>query len=120
VHVSLGTEAAAQLKLDQFNKETKVEENKEAIRLLREADIFTEAQFIVGLDNETRDAGGNLPDGVGLAAGPRQLGDVHALALHPALPGAGDKVEIFDFSKYNFVTPIMRPPPWTARRCWTG
>ena len=31
------TEAAAQLKLDQFNKETKVEENKEAIRLLREA-----------------------------------------------------------------------------------
>jgi anaerobic magnesium-protoporphyrin IX monomethyl ester cyclase len=28
-------------------------ENKEAIRLLREADIFTEAQFIVGLDNET-------------------------------------------------------------------
>ena len=51
VHVSLGTEAAAQLKLDQFNKETRVEENKEAIRLLREADIFTEAQFIVGLDN---------------------------------------------------------------------
>ena len=53
VHVSLGTEAAAQLKLDQFNKETKVSENKEAIRLLREADIFVEAQFIVGLDNET-------------------------------------------------------------------
>ena len=53
VHVSLGTEAAAQLKLDQFNKETKVEENKEAIRLLRAADIFVEAQFIVGLDNET-------------------------------------------------------------------
>ena len=53
VHVSLGTEAAAQLKLDLFNKETTVAENKEAIRLLREADIFTEAQFIVGLDNET-------------------------------------------------------------------
>jgi anaerobic magnesium-protoporphyrin IX monomethyl ester cyclase len=35
VHVSLGTEAAAQLKLDQFNKETKVADNKEAIRLLR-------------------------------------------------------------------------------------
>jgi anaerobic magnesium-protoporphyrin IX monomethyl ester cyclase len=55
VHVSLGTEAAAQLKLDQFNKETTVAENKEAIRLLREADIFTEAQFIVGLDNETKE-----------------------------------------------------------------
>jgi anaerobic magnesium-protoporphyrin IX monomethyl ester cyclase len=55
VHVSLGTEAAAQMKLDQFNKETTVAENKEAIRLLREADIFTEAQFIVGLDNETKE-----------------------------------------------------------------
>nr|MDJ0879118.1 magnesium-protoporphyrin IX monomethyl ester anaerobic oxidative cyclase [Halieaceae bacterium] len=53
VHVSLGTEAAAQMKLDRFNKETKVDENKTAIRLLREADIFVEAQFIVGLDNET-------------------------------------------------------------------
>ncbi len=53
VHVSLGTEAAAQMKLDQFNKETKVEDNRRAIRLLREADIFIEAQFIVGMDNET-------------------------------------------------------------------
>ncbi|MEQ8494610.1 MAG: magnesium-protoporphyrin IX monomethyl ester anaerobic oxidative cyclase, partial [Gammaproteobacteria bacterium] len=53
VHVSLGTEAAAQLRLERFNKETRIEENRRAIRLLREADIFTEAQFIVGLDNET-------------------------------------------------------------------
>ncbi|MEL6284498.1 MAG: radical SAM protein, partial [Pseudomonadota bacterium] len=53
VHVSLGTEAAAQMKLDRFNKETKVENNRLAIQLLRDADIFTEAQFIVGLENET-------------------------------------------------------------------
>ena len=53
VHVSLGPEAAAQLKLDLFNKETKVEDNRRAIQLLRDADIFTEAQFIDGLDNET-------------------------------------------------------------------
>ncbi len=109
VHVSLGTEAAAQLKLDQFNKETKVEENKEAIRLLREADIFVEAQFIVGLDNETPEtleetfqmAWDWQPDLANWAmytpwpftplfqeARPRQLGDVHALAFHPAVPGA--------------------------------
>ena len=34
VHVSLGTEAAAQLKLDRFNKEIKVEQSKKAIQLL--------------------------------------------------------------------------------------
>ncbi len=53
VHVSLGTEAAAQLKLDRFNKETTVAQNKKAIELLRRNGIVSEAQFIVGLENET-------------------------------------------------------------------
>jgi anaerobic magnesium-protoporphyrin IX monomethyl ester cyclase len=53
IHVSLGTEAAAQLKLDRFNKETTVAQNKKAIQLLRDNGIVAEAQFIVGLENET-------------------------------------------------------------------
>lgn len=110
VHVSLGTEAAAQLKLDRFNKETKVEDNRRAIQLLRDADIFTEAQFIVGLDNET----------------PETLEETYRYAREwnpdlanwsmytpwpftPLYQELGDKVEVFDFEKYNFVTPIMRP-----------
>ncbi|MFO7855755.1 MAG: magnesium-protoporphyrin IX monomethyl ester anaerobic oxidative cyclase [Paracoccaceae bacterium] len=114
VHVSLGTEAAAQLKLDLFNKETKVEENKEAIRLLREADIFTEAQFIVGLDNET----------------PETLEETYRFArdwnpdlanwsmytpwpFTPLYQELRDQVEVFDFEKYNFVTPIMKPAAMT-------
>ena len=110
VHISLGTEAAAQLKLDQFNKETKVEENKEAIRLLREADIFTEAQFIVGLDNETPET---LEETYRMAWDWQP--DLANWAMYtpwpftPLFQELGDKVEIFDFSKYNFVTPIMRP-----------
>jgi anaerobic magnesium-protoporphyrin IX monomethyl ester cyclase len=110
VHVSLGTEAAAQLKLDQFNKETKVADNKLAIKLLRDADIFTEAQFIVGLDNET----------------PETLEETWRMAwdwqpdlanwsmytpwpFSPLFQELKDKVEVFDFEKYNFVTPIMKP-----------
>jgi anaerobic magnesium-protoporphyrin IX monomethyl ester cyclase len=110
VHVSLGTEAAAQMKLDQFNKETTVAQNKEAIRLLREADIFVEAQFIVGLDNET----------------PETLEETYRFAwdwqpdlanwsmytpwpFTPLFQELRDKVEVFDFEKYNFVTPIMKP-----------
>jgi anaerobic magnesium-protoporphyrin IX monomethyl ester cyclase len=110
VHISLGTEAAAQLKLDQFNKETKVEENKEAIRLLREADIFTEAQFIVGLDNETPET---LEETYRMAWDWQP--DLANWAMYtpwpftPLFQELGDKVEIFDFSKYNFVTPIMKP-----------
>jgi anaerobic magnesium-protoporphyrin IX monomethyl ester cyclase len=110
VHVSLGTEAAAQMKLDQFNKETRVADNKEAIRLLREADIFVEAQFIVGLDNETPET---LEETFQMAWDWQP--DLANWAMYtpwpftPLFQELGDKVEIFDFSKYNFVTPIMRP-----------
>jgi anaerobic magnesium-protoporphyrin IX monomethyl ester cyclase len=114
VHVSLGTEAAAQLKLDQFNKETKVEENKQAIRLLREADIFTEAQFILGLDNETPET---LEETFQMAWDWQP--DLANWAMYtpwpftPLFQELRDKVEIFDFSKYNFVTPIMAPAAMT-------
>jgi anaerobic magnesium-protoporphyrin IX monomethyl ester cyclase len=108
--VSLGTEAAAQLKLDLFNKETKVSENKEAIRLLREADIFTEAQFIVGLDNETPET---LEETFRMAWDWQP--DLANWSMYtpwpftPLFQEMRDKVEVFDFSKYNFVTPIMAP-----------
>jgi len=110
VHVSLGTEAAAQLKLDQFNKETKVNDNKEAIRLLRDADIFVEAQFIVGLDNETPET---LEETFQMAWDWQP--DLANWSMYtpwpftPLFQELRDQVEVFDFSKYNFVTPIMAP-----------
>ncbi|MFN3615610.1 MAG: magnesium-protoporphyrin IX monomethyl ester anaerobic oxidative cyclase, partial [Rubrimonas sp.] len=110
VHVSLGTEAAAQLKLDRFNKETRVEDNRRAIQLLRDADIFTEAQFIVGLENETAET---LEETYRYArAWNPDLANWSMYTPWPFSPlfrELGDKVEVFDFSKYNFVTPIMKP-----------
>jgi anaerobic magnesium-protoporphyrin IX monomethyl ester cyclase len=110
VHVSLGTEAAAQMKLDRFNKETRVENNRLAIQLLREADIFTEAQFIVGLENETKET---LEETYRMAWDWQP--DLANWAMYtpwpfsPLFQELGDKVEVFDFEKYNFVTPIMKP-----------
>ena len=106
VHVSLGTEAAAQLKLDQFNKETTVAQNKEAIQLLREADIFTEAQFIVGLDNETPET---LEETFQMAWDWQP--DLANWSMYtpwpftPLFQELRDQVEVFDFSKYNFHYP---------------
>jgi anaerobic magnesium-protoporphyrin IX monomethyl ester cyclase len=121
VHVSLGTEAAAQLKLDLFNKETRVEENKEAIRLLREADIFTEAQFIVGLDNETAET---LEETYQMAWDWQP--DLANWAMYtpwpftPLFQEIREQVEVFDFSKYNFVTPIMKPAALTRGELLDG
>ncbi len=121
VHVSLGTEAAAQLKLDQFNKETTVAQNKEAIRLLREADIFVEAQFIVGLDNETPQT---LEDTFQMAWDWQP--DLANWAMYtpwpftPLFQELREQVEVFDFSKYNFVTPIMKPAAMTRGELLDG
>jgi anaerobic magnesium-protoporphyrin IX monomethyl ester cyclase len=121
VHVSLGTEAAAQLKLDRFNKEIKVEQSKRAIELLRANGIVTEAQFIVGLENET----------------PETLEETYNMALDwkPDLVNwncytpwpfsdlfqeLGDKVEVRDYAKYNFVTPIIQPDVMTRDEVLKG
>lgn len=110
VHVSLGTEAAAQLKLDRFNKETTVAQNKRAIQLLRDQGIVTEAQFIVGLENETPET---LEETYRMARDWNP--DMANWAMYTPWPFSdlfrelGDKVEVFDYDKYNFVTPIMKP-----------
>lgn len=110
IHVSLGTEAAAQLKLDRFNKETTIAQNKEAIGLLRDAGIVAEAQFIVGLENETVET---LEETYRMAQDWKP--DMANWAMYTPWPFSdlfqelGDKVEVFDFEKYNFVTPIIKP-----------
>ncbi|MCG5548074.1 magnesium-protoporphyrin IX monomethyl ester anaerobic oxidative cyclase [Halorhodospira halochloris] len=110
IHVSLGTEAAAQLKLDRFNKETTVAQNKRAVELLRNAGIVVEAQFIVGLENETAET---LEETYRMAC---DWGtDLANWAMYTPWPFSdlfhelSDTVEVFDFEKYNFVTPIIKP-----------
>ena len=110
IHVSLGTEAAAQMKLDRFNKETTIEQNRKAIALLRAAGIVVEAQFIVGLENETRET---LEETYRMARD--WAPDLANWSMYTPWPFSdlfrelADKVEVFDYEKYNFVTPIIRP-----------
>ena len=110
IHVSLGTEAAAQMKLDRFNKETKISDNKKAIQLLRDAGIVVEAQFIVGLENETAET---LEETYQMSQDWKP--DLANWSMYTPWPFTqlfnemSDKVEVFDFEKYNFVTPIVKP-----------
>ncbi len=110
IHVSLGTEAAAQMKLERFNKETTIAQNKQAIALLRAAGIVAEAQFIVGLENETRET---LEETYRMALDWKP--DMANWSMYTPWPFSdlfkelGDKVQVFDFEKYNFVTPIIKP-----------
>jgi anaerobic magnesium-protoporphyrin IX monomethyl ester cyclase len=121
VHVSLGTEASAQLQLERFRKETTIADNKRAIQLIRDAGMVAEAQFIIGLENET----------------PESIEDTYRWALDwnadmvnwnmytpwpfsDLFADLGDKVEVRDYAKYNFVTPIMKPDQMTRSDVLNG
>jgi anaerobic magnesium-protoporphyrin IX monomethyl ester cyclase len=121
VHVSLGTEAAAQLNLDRFNKEIKLEQSKKAIDLLRQNGIVVEAQFIVGMENETPET---LEETYNMARD--WNADLVNWNCYTPWPFAdlfeelGDKVEVRDYAKYNFVTPIIQPDTMTREEVLAG
>ncbi|MEO1090562.1 MAG: magnesium-protoporphyrin IX monomethyl ester anaerobic oxidative cyclase [Pseudomonadota bacterium] len=121
VHVSLGTEAAAQLNLDRFRKETTVEQNKLAIKLLKDAGMVAEAQFIMGLENETPET---IEETYKLAQD--WAPDMANWNMYTPWPFAelfeelGDKVEVRDYAKYNFVTPIIQPQTMSREQVLKG
>ena len=121
VHVSLGTEAAAQLNLERFRKETTVAQNKKAIQLLRAHGIVAEAQFIVGLENETSES---IEETFRWAMDWKA--DMANWNMYTPWPFSdlfedlGDKVEVRDYARYNFVTPIMKPEGMTRSEVLGG
>jgi anaerobic magnesium-protoporphyrin IX monomethyl ester cyclase len=121
IHVSLGTEAAAQLNLNLFRKETTIADNKRAVQLLRDNGILAEVQFIMGLPSET----------------PKTIEETYQMArdwkadmtnwnMYTPWPfselfqDVADKVEIRDYSHYNFVTPIIKPDNMTREEVLKG
>lgn len=121
VHVSLGTEAAAQLNLNMFRKETTIADNKRAVKLLRDNGILAEVQFIMGLPSEVPET---IEETYRMA---RDWGaDMTNWNMYTPWPFAElfqdleDKVEIRDYSHYNFVTPIIKPDNMTREAVLKG
>ena len=121
VHVSLGTEAAAQLNLNLFRKETTIEDNKKAVRLLRENGILAEVQFIMGLPNETLET---IEETYKMArdwqADMTNWNMFTPWPFSDLFEDVGSQVEVRDYSQYNFVTPIMKPDAITREELLKG
>jgi len=121
VHVSLGTEAAAQLNLNLFRKETTIADNKRAVQLLRDNGILAEVQFIMGLPSETPET---IEETYRMARDWKA--DMTNWNMYTPWPFAElfqdlqDKVEIRDYSHYNFVTPIIKPDNMTREELLKG
>uniref|UniRef100_B8HM76 Response regulator receiver protein n=1 Tax=Cyanothece sp. (strain PCC 7425 / ATCC 29141) TaxID=395961 RepID=B8HM76_CYAP4 len=121
VHVSLGTEAAAQLNLNLFRKETTIADNKRAVQLLRQNGILAEVQFIMGLPTETPET---IEETYRMARD--WQADMTNWNMYTPWPFSelfqdlADKVEIRDYSHYNFVTPIIKPENMTREEVLKG
>ncbi|HEY9642621.1 MAG TPA: magnesium-protoporphyrin IX monomethyl ester anaerobic oxidative cyclase, partial [Coleofasciculaceae cyanobacterium] len=121
VHVSLGTEAAAQLNLNLFRKETTIADNKRAVQLLRQNGILAEVQFIMGLPSETPET---IEETYRMARD--WQADMTNWNMYTPWPfselfqDVQDKVEIRDYSHYNFVTPIIKPDNMTREDVLKG
>ncbi len=110
IHIYVGVEAASQDGLDRFKKNIKVDQSKEALRILREAGIISETSFILGTPEETKKSIAQT-----LAQAIEYDPDfAHFLMLAP-WPYADMYEELkphivsCDYSKYNLVTPIIKP-----------
>jgi len=95
---------------ERFKNESLIEENKLAIKLLQKNGIVAEAQFVMGLEHETPET---IEETFQLCKDWDP--DMANWTIYTPWPFSdlfkelGDKVEVRDYSKYNFVSPIIKP-----------
>lgn len=110
IHVYVGAESSSDELLESLNKGTDTDMNKRALDLLREADIMTEASFMIGFPTETWDSIKRTVE-VAMRLNP----DIAVFPVLTPMPFTPvwdemyDRIRVFDYSKYNLTTPIIEP-----------
>ncbi|MBC8018797.1 MAG: cobalamin B12-binding domain-containing protein [Verrucomicrobia bacterium] len=113
-HIYVGVEAGSQETLDLFKKDTQVEQSKQAIDLINNADIVSETSFVLGMPDDTPESIARTielakhynPDmAFFLAIAPWPYAE-----LYPQLE---EFVFTKDYSKYNLVEPVIKPKNMT-------
>ncbi|NQT14780.1 MAG: radical SAM protein [Planctomycetes bacterium] len=119
--IYIGVEATDDSKLAEFRKETRFEDSKEAIRLIKEAGMIVESSLILGMPNETPET---IKETLELAK-EYDSDFMHFLLLAP-WPYADmyeelrPFIEVTDYSKYNLVEPIIKPVAMTRDELMAG
>lgn len=110
VHVYLGVESTDPERLDNFRKQIKVEQSRQALELLNQAGIITECSFILGMPDETPVS---ITRTLKLAKSYRP-DFAHFLHITPwpyadIYPELKPFIEVRDLEKYNFTEPLIKP-----------
>ena len=109
-HIYVGVEAGSQETLDLFKKDTKVEQSKQAIDLINNADIVSETSFVLGMPEDTPES---IAATIELAKHYNpDMAFFLAIAPWPyaeLYPQLEKYVATKDYRKYNLVEPVIKP-----------
>lgn len=110
IHMYLGAESSSDSTLNSLNKGTSVDMNKQALDLLRGHDIMTEASFMIGFPNETRESiDQTISEALRLNPDIAVFPLITPMPFTPLYTEMKDRIRVHDWSKYNLMTPIIEP-----------
>jgi anaerobic magnesium-protoporphyrin IX monomethyl ester cyclase len=110
IHVYLGAETSTDDMLASLNKGTTTDQNKQAVDLLKAHDIMIEASFMIGFPTETQDSiKVTIAEAIRLNPDIAVFPVITPMPFTPLWDEMHDRIRVWDYSKYNLVTPIVEP-----------
>jgi anaerobic magnesium-protoporphyrin IX monomethyl ester cyclase len=110
IHMYLGAESSSDTTLNSLNKGTNVDMNKKAIDLLRDHGIMTEASFMIGFPEETTESvDKTISEAIRLNPDIAVFPLITPMPFTPLYKQMKDRIRVFDYAKYNLMTPIIEP-----------
>jgi len=112
--IYIGVESTNDQRLVEFKKETRFEDSKRALKLIRDAGMIVESSLILGTPDETPET---IKETLALAR-EYNADFMHFLLLAPwpyadLYESLKPYIEVTDYSKYNLVEPVMRSKAMT-------
>jgi len=110
IHVYLGAETSTDEMLSSLNKGTTVDQNKQAIDLLKANDIMIEASFMIGFPTDTQESiKQTISEAIRLNPDIAVFPVITPMPFTPLFEEMKDRIRVWDYSKYNLVDPIIEP-----------
>jgi anaerobic magnesium-protoporphyrin IX monomethyl ester cyclase len=110
IHIYLGAESSDDTTLNSLNKGTSVDMNKQAIDLLRDQGIMTEASFMIGFPEETtQSVDRTIDEAIRMNPDIAVFPLITPMPFTPLYKQMKERIRVFDYAKYNLMTPIIEP-----------
>jgi anaerobic magnesium-protoporphyrin IX monomethyl ester cyclase len=110
IHMYLGAESSDDTTLNSLNKGTCVDQNQQAVELLRQVDIMTEASFMIGFPEDTPESvSSTIDEAIRINPDIAVFPLITPMPFTPLYKQMKSRIRVHDWSKYNLMTPIIEP-----------